>query len=225
MGRIISIHEYDLKPGINVEQFEQVLRDAEARGLLQLPGLVAHHFVRGAKGVRRAAYAALWIYESREAWEHLWGTPEHPRPPQEYPDSWKVWEQELARLAVRRVRSAPQQALVAENPHDHGGDDQREEHAKPPEAIRAHHAPPPLRDCHRRGQQALSHGESGAKSSSYLDEAGCRWPSGVSLGAQGRRTRCRYAGPNNDTRLFIHLLRPRYVRAGVGGGALTGCMI
>ncbi len=135
---------------------------------------------------------------------------------------------ELARegeAAVRRVRSAPQQTLVAENPHDHGGNDQREEHAKPPEAIRAHHAPPPLRDCHRRGQQALSHGESGAKSRSYLDLAGCRWPSGVSLGAQGRRTRCRYAGPNNDTRLFIHLLRPRYVRAGVGGGALNGCMI
>jgi len=80
MGRIVSIHEYDLGPRINVEQFEQVLRDAEARGLLQLPGLVAHHFVKGAKGVRRGAYAALWIYESREAWEHLWGTPEHPRP-------------------------------------------------------------------------------------------------------------------------------------------------
>ncbi len=95
MRRIVSIHEYDLKPGINVEHFEQVLREAEGRGLLQLPGLVAHLFVRGAKGVRRDAYAALWIYESREAWEHLWGTPEHPRPPQEYPDTWKVWEQEL----------------------------------------------------------------------------------------------------------------------------------
>jgi heme-degrading monooxygenase HmoA len=95
MGRIVSIHEYDLRPGINVEQFEQVLRDAEARGLLQLPGLVAHHFVKGAKGVRRGAYATLWIYESREAWEHLWGTAEHPRPPQEYPDTWKVWEQDI----------------------------------------------------------------------------------------------------------------------------------
>ncbi len=110
-----------------------------------------------------------------------------------------------ARLAVRRVRSAPQQALVAENPHDPGGDDQREEHAKPPEAIRAHHAPPPLRTATGRGQQALSHGESGAKSGSYLGEAGCRWPSRVSLGAQGERTRSRCAGPNNDTCLLIHL--------------------
>ena len=95
MGRIISIHEYDLKPGINIGQFERILRDAEARGLLQLPGLVAHYFVKGAKGVRRGAYAALWIYESRAAWERLWGTAEDPRPPQEYPDTWKIWEEEL----------------------------------------------------------------------------------------------------------------------------------
>ena len=95
MARVVSIHEYELKPGINVEQFEQVLRDAEARGLLQLPGLVAHYLVKGTKGVRRGAYAAVWIYESREAWEHLWGTPEHPRLPQDYPDTWRVWEQNL----------------------------------------------------------------------------------------------------------------------------------
>ena len=95
MGRIISIHEYDLKPGIDLQQFEQALRDAEARGLLRLPGLVAHHFVKGAKGLRRGAYAALWIYESREAWERLWGSPERPRGPQDCPDTWKVWEEEL----------------------------------------------------------------------------------------------------------------------------------
>ena len=95
MGRVVSIHEYELKPGINVEQFEQVLRDAKARGLLQLPGLVAHYLVKGTKGVRRGAYAAVWIYESREAWEHLWGTREHPRLPQDYPDTWRVWEQDL----------------------------------------------------------------------------------------------------------------------------------
>jgi len=95
MGRVVSIHEYELKPGINVQQFEKALRDAEARGLLLLPGLVAHYFMKGAKGVRRGGYAAVWIYESREAWEHLWGTLEHPRLPQEYPDTWKVWEKEL----------------------------------------------------------------------------------------------------------------------------------
>src|SRR3989442_15619127 len=95
MGRIISIHEYDLKPGTNIGQFERILRDAEASGLLLLPGLVAHHFVKGAKGVRRGAYAALRIYESREAWERLWGSPERPRGPQDYPDTWKAGEEEL----------------------------------------------------------------------------------------------------------------------------------
>ncbi len=47
MGRIISIHEYDLKPGIDLQQFEQALHDAEARGLLRLPGLVG-----GLEGLR-----------------------------------------------------------------------------------------------------------------------------------------------------------------------------
>jgi hypothetical protein len=46
MARIISIHEYDLKLGINPARFEQALRDAEARGLFDLPGLTAHHFVK-----------------------------------------------------------------------------------------------------------------------------------------------------------------------------------
>jgi len=94
MGRIISIHEYDLKPEVTPEQFERLLCDAEARGLLRLPGLIAHHFVKGAKGARRGAYAAVWIYESREAWERLWGSAEQPRPPEEYPEAWKIWEGE-----------------------------------------------------------------------------------------------------------------------------------
>ena len=42
MGRIISVREYDLKPGINIGSRTHS-RDTEARGLLQLPGLVAHH--------------------------------------------------------------------------------------------------------------------------------------------------------------------------------------
>ena len=40
MGRIISVREYDLKPGINIGSRTHP-RDTEARGLLQLPGLVA----------------------------------------------------------------------------------------------------------------------------------------------------------------------------------------
>ena len=48
---------------------------AQARGLLQFPGLVAYHLVQGIKGERRGQYAAIWVYDSRAAWERLWGTP------------------------------------------------------------------------------------------------------------------------------------------------------
>jgi hypothetical protein len=95
MSKIVSIHEYDLKPGVDPQHFEQAIRTAEARGLLQLPGLVAYHFVKGVKGVRSGTYAAVWIYESREAWEQVWGAPAHPRSWQEYPENWQVWEAEV----------------------------------------------------------------------------------------------------------------------------------
>ena len=95
MARIISVHEYDLKPGSNPAQFEHALRDAEARGLFDLPGLVGHHFVKGVKGARRDAYAAVWVYESREAWERLWGPLDRPRRSDEYPEKWRIWEKEF----------------------------------------------------------------------------------------------------------------------------------
>ena len=95
MARMVSIHEYDLKPDADLARFEQMLGDAEARGLFRLPGLVAHHFLKGIKGARAGGYTALWIYESREAWERLWGTLERPRAPRDYPEPWKTWEREL----------------------------------------------------------------------------------------------------------------------------------
>ena len=95
MAQMISIHEYELQPGSDPQRFEQAFRDAEARGLFDLPGLMAHHFVKGIKGARRNAYAAVWVYESREAWEQLWGTLERPRGPAEYPEKWRIWEEEL----------------------------------------------------------------------------------------------------------------------------------
>jgi hypothetical protein len=95
MARVISIHEYELRPGVSPGDFEQALRDAERRRLFDLPGLIAHQFLNGMKGARLGAYAAIWIFESRPAWERLWGTPEAPRSPAEYPDNWKIWENEI----------------------------------------------------------------------------------------------------------------------------------
>jgi GrpB-like predicted nucleotidyltransferase (UPF0157 family) len=95
VARVVSVHEYELKPGCDREGFEQAVRRADAAGLLRLPGLVAHYLVKGRKGVRRHEYAAVWIYESRAAWERLWGPSEQPRPPRDYPETWKVWEGEI----------------------------------------------------------------------------------------------------------------------------------
>jgi len=102
MPKLISIHEYDLKPEVDTADFERAIRDAEGRGLLHLPGLVAHHLVKGVKGERSGAYAAIWVYESQEAWEQIWGPAAHPRRYPHYPENWKVWEREvLAPFLVR----------------------------------------------------------------------------------------------------------------------------
>jgi hypothetical protein len=95
MPKLISIHEYDLKPEVNTTAFERAIRDAESRDLLRLPGLVAHHLVKGVKGARSGAYAAIWVYESQQAWEQIWGPPDHPRSSPQYPENWKVWEGEV----------------------------------------------------------------------------------------------------------------------------------
>ena len=92
MAKVISVHEYELKPGVQGADFERALHDAERSGLLDLPGLTAHQFLRGLKGARRGAYTAIWIFESRTAWERLWGPVDAPHSTAEYPENWKIWE-------------------------------------------------------------------------------------------------------------------------------------
>lgn len=95
MPKVISIHEYLLKPEANPAQFERAIQAARQSGLLQLPGLVNFYLLKGLKGTRRKQYAAIWIYESREAWEDLWGTPENPLEKTDYPVNWKQWEDQI----------------------------------------------------------------------------------------------------------------------------------
>ena len=95
MARVIGIHEYDLKPDTDEATFARAVRDAERHGLFRLAGLVEHRFLKGIKGARRGAYTAIWIFESREAWEKLWGSLEAPYQPSEYPKTWTVWENEI----------------------------------------------------------------------------------------------------------------------------------
>ena len=95
MTPIICIHEYVLKPDIDDCQFEQAVLTAQQQRLFDLPGLSAYHVVKGIKGARKGHYTAIWIYESREAWEALWGPVEQPRQKYEYPAAWQVWEDDL----------------------------------------------------------------------------------------------------------------------------------
>ena len=95
MARVVSIHEYQLKPDANQIAFERAFRNAEERGLFGLRGLIEHHFLKGLKGAHQAGYSAIWIYESQEAWEMLWGPLECPVQPPEYPEKWKIWENEI----------------------------------------------------------------------------------------------------------------------------------
>ena len=92
---VISVHEYDLKPGVEAAQFERAFQAAEVRGLFELPGLVKYHFVKGIRGARTGKYAVLWVYESQEAWERLWGTIDQPIPKGKYPEKWSIWENEI----------------------------------------------------------------------------------------------------------------------------------
>lgn len=95
MPPVISVHEYELVPGATGEDIERAFREAADRGLFDLPGLESGRLVEGIRGDRKDRWAALWVYESREAWARLWGPAGDPVPKEAYPDRWRTWEDEL----------------------------------------------------------------------------------------------------------------------------------
>ena len=95
MSRVISVHEYELCADADPEEFEAAIQDAREEGLLTLPGLEDYHLLKGIKGARVHRYGAIWIYESRAAWEALWGPPDDPIEKPDYPENWKIWEDEV----------------------------------------------------------------------------------------------------------------------------------
>lgn len=92
---ITSVHHYELAGSATDREFREAVREAERRDLFDLPGLVEYRFLRGIKGARRDEVTALWTYESRAAWEALWGPVDDPVPKEDYPASWRTWEDEL----------------------------------------------------------------------------------------------------------------------------------
>ena len=100
MPDVISVHKYKLKEDVPLEAFLQVIAQAEDKNLFQIPGLMGYHFLMGIKGERIGCPAAIWVYESRETWESLWGTVERPNQPQAYPEKWQQWEALLEPLLM-----------------------------------------------------------------------------------------------------------------------------
>jgi hypothetical protein len=95
MVKIICIHEYKLKEGVSSQQFEAAVDDARKAELFSLPDLMEYHFLRRIRGTREVEFAAIWIYENRESWEKLWGKADWPVRKEDYPERWKIWEDEI----------------------------------------------------------------------------------------------------------------------------------
>jgi hypothetical protein len=95
MGSVISIHEYKLRHGVTSEQFEATVENARNQELFDLPGLVEYHFLKRIRGTKMVEYSAIWTYENRDVWERLWGKTDNPLEKEEYPEKWKIWEDEL----------------------------------------------------------------------------------------------------------------------------------
>ncbi|HKJ68944.1 MAG TPA: hypothetical protein VKA68_13370 [bacterium] len=95
MPRIISVHEYVLKPQVDEKQFEHAVRGAKDRGLFELPGMETYHFLQGIRGARKHRYTAIWVYESEVAWAEIWGPVGAPVSKEDYPEVWKIWEDEI----------------------------------------------------------------------------------------------------------------------------------
>lgn len=92
---IVSIHEYTLDETATTREFEAVIAEAKQRRLFNFPGLSEVKFLQGIKGDRVNKYTAIWLYESRNAWENLWGPVGNPKSKDEYPKRWREWEDEL----------------------------------------------------------------------------------------------------------------------------------
>ncbi len=102
MGRIVSLHEYELKDSVRANQFEEAVSEAIRRGLFLLPGLEEYRFLKGLRGSRAGKYAALWVYRSQADWAALWGPVHRPIPKSRYPQPWREWEDVLLKPLLDR---------------------------------------------------------------------------------------------------------------------------
>lgn len=95
MPRIISMHEYVLRPSRSEQDFISAVLAAKHEGMLDLPELLHHRLLYGVKGVRCGMFASLWTYEDRRTWESLWGSADAPTSNESYSLTWRMWEDDV----------------------------------------------------------------------------------------------------------------------------------
>lgn len=93
---VVSVHHYELADSTAPSEFRDAVSEAVSRGLFEeVPGLVEYRIGQGIRGARTGEFAAVWVYESKEAWTDVWGPVGDPVAKTEYPDPWLTWEDEL----------------------------------------------------------------------------------------------------------------------------------
>jgi hypothetical protein len=93
---IVSIHHYELADSATPSDFGDAVAVAVDEELFEgIPGLVDYRIGRGIKGSRTDQFAAVWVYESTDIWEEVWGPVDDPVSKSAYPDAWLRWEDEL----------------------------------------------------------------------------------------------------------------------------------
>lgn len=93
---VVSVHHYELAESAAPSEFREAVSAAVNRGLFeQIPGLIEYRIGHGIRGARTGEFAALWVYESKEAWVDVWGPVGDPVAKSDYPEPWLTWEDEL----------------------------------------------------------------------------------------------------------------------------------
>ena len=104
MPRVVAVHELELRRDADRAEFERVVR-REIAGLgRHMPGLVERRFLIGYKAARKGEYAMLWVFETADALEALFGTESDPRPG---PEAFRRYE-----AAIGPYLAAPRPDLI-----------------------------------------------------------------------------------------------------------------
>ena len=83
---VFSLHEHELRPGVDIDQYEQEV--AAAISKIKIDGLLNAYHLRGFKGGREARYAVLWIFASVEVIVAHFGSLDAPK----WPPAWLHYE-------------------------------------------------------------------------------------------------------------------------------------